>query len=131
MHVALTGASGFIGSHVLTELCEHGHEVTALVRGEEQAEVAAARGAAPVIVDLYDRPAVVDRLRNADGAMHTASPGDATSADVDSAVVDAAIEAFDGTGKPYIHISGLWVYGSNLAITEESPIDAPALVAWK
>ena len=34
MKVALTGATGFIGSHVLTELHEHGHEVTALVRDE-------------------------------------------------------------------------------------------------
>jgi nucleoside-diphosphate-sugar epimerase len=131
MHVALTGASGFVGSHILTELREHGHEVTALVRAESQAEIAAARGATPVVVDLYDRPAVVELLRSADGAIHTASPGDATSADLDSAVVDAAFEAFDGTGKPYIHISGLWVYGSNLAITEESSFDAPALVAWK
>ena len=32
MKVALTGATGFIGSHILTELREHGHEVTALVR---------------------------------------------------------------------------------------------------
>jgi nucleoside-diphosphate-sugar epimerase len=131
MHVALTGASGFIGSHVLSELREHGHEVTAPVRNEAQAALIAARGARPVIVDLYDRREVVDLLRNADGAIHTASPGDATSADLDTAVVDAAIDAFDGTGKPYLHISGLWVYGNNTSITEESPRDAPALVAWK
>jgi nucleoside-diphosphate-sugar epimerase len=46
-------------------------------------------------------------------------------------VADAAIEAFAGTGKPYIHISGLWIYGPNPAISEESPRNAPALVAWK
>ena len=34
MKVALTGATGFIGSHVLTELLKHGHEVTALVRSQ-------------------------------------------------------------------------------------------------
>ena len=95
MKVALTGATGFIGSHVLTELQEHGHEVTALVRDDAQADVVAARGATPAVVDLYDRPTVVSLLSDADGAIHTASPGDETSADLDSAVVDAAIEAFD------------------------------------
>jgi nucleoside-diphosphate-sugar epimerase len=70
-------------------------------------------------------------LSNADGVIHTASPGDATSANLDSAVVDAAMEALAGTGKPYIHISGSWIYGANTSITEESPLHAPALVAWK
>ena len=131
MKVALTGATGFIGSHVLTDLYKHGHDVTALVRDDDQAEIVAARGATPAVVDLYDRPTVVSVLGDADGAIHTASPGDATSADLDSAVVDAAIDAYAGTGKAYIEISGQWVYGANTAITEESPFHAPALVAWK
>src|SRR2546423_5700392 len=131
MKVALTGATGFIGSHVLAELQQHGHEVTALVRADAQAEAVAARGVTPAVVDLYDRPAVVSVLSDADGAIHTASPGDETSADLDSAVVAAAIEAFDGTGKPYLHISGQWVYGDNTHITEESPFDPPAMVAFR
>jgi nucleoside-diphosphate-sugar epimerase len=131
MNVALTGATGFIGSHVLAELQKHGHEVTALVRDDSQADIVATRGATPIVVDLYDRPAVVSALRTADGAVHTASPGDATSANLDAAVADAAIEAFAGTGKPYLQISGAWVYGNNLAISEESPMNAPALVAWR
>jgi nucleoside-diphosphate-sugar epimerase len=131
MKVALTGATGFIGSHVLTELQQHGHEVTALVRDDGQADIVAGRGATPSVVDLYDRPAVVGVFSSADGAIHTASPGDATSADLDNAVVDAAIDAFAGTGRPFIEISGLWVYGANRAINEESPFNAPPLVAWK
>jgi len=131
MKVALTGATGFIGSHVLTELQEHGHEVVALVRDDSQADIVAARGATPVVVDLYDRATVVSLLRGADGAVHTASPGDDTSANLDSAVADAAIDAFSGTGRPYIHISGLWVYGPNPQITEDSPFNAPALVSWR
>jgi nucleoside-diphosphate-sugar epimerase len=131
MNVALTGATGFIGSHVLAELRDHGHEVSALVRNDADAATVAAAGASPAVVDLYDRAAMVAVLNNADAAIHTASPGDATSADLDSAVVDAALEAFADSGKLYAQISGLWIYGSNPAITEESPIDSPALVAWK
>ena len=131
MRVALTGATGFIGSHVLAELQEHGHDVTALVRDDAQADVVAARGATATVVDLHDRPAVVSVLRDVDGAIHTASPGDETSADLDSAVVDAAIEALAGTAKPYLHISGTWVYGANSSISEDSPFSPPALVAWK
>jgi nucleoside-diphosphate-sugar epimerase len=46
-------------------------------------------------------------------------------------VVDAAARAFAGTGKPYLQISGAWIYGDNTLITEESPFRAPALVSWK
>ncbi len=57
MNVALTGATGFVGSHVLAELRDHGHEVTALVRNDADASTAAANGATPAVVDLYDRGA--------------------------------------------------------------------------
>ena len=131
MKVVLTGVTGFIGSHVLADLHKHGHEVTALVRDDAQADTVAARGATPAVVDLYDRPTVARLLSNADGAIHTASPGDVTSANLDSAVVDAVIDAFSGTGKPYLQISGLWIYGANPSITEASAFNAPALVSWK
>jgi nucleoside-diphosphate-sugar epimerase len=129
MKVALTGATGFVGSHILADLREHGHEVVALVR--EDTEGVVARGAVPAVVDLYDRAGVVSVLRDADAAVHTASPGDETSANLDAAVADAAIEAFTGTGKALVDISGVWIYGNNTAITEDSPFAAPALVAWK
>jgi nucleoside-diphosphate-sugar epimerase len=131
MKVALTGATGFVGSHILAELLEHRHEVTALVRDRDQADRVTARGATPIVVDLYDRPAVVGLLRGADAAIHTASPGDETSANLDSAMADAAIEALAGTGRPYLHISGLWIYGDNTSVNEASPVNPPAMVAWK
>jgi nucleoside-diphosphate-sugar epimerase len=131
MRVALTGSTGFIGSHVLRELLDHGHEVVALVRDGAQSDAVTAQGAEAEVVDLYDRPTIAKLLTDSGGAVHTASPGDATSADLDSAVVDAAIEAFDGTGKPYVQISGLWAYGDNTAITEDTPFNAPAMVAFR
>jgi nucleoside-diphosphate-sugar epimerase len=131
MKVALTGATGFIGSHILADLRQHDHEVLALVRDDAQADSVAARGATAAVVDLYDRPTVVGLLTDADGAIHTASPGDETSADLDSAMVDAAIDAFAGSGKPHIQISGTWVYGDNLEISEDSPFNAPAMVSFR
>jgi nucleoside-diphosphate-sugar epimerase len=131
MNIALTGGTGFVGSHILADLVAHGHEVTAVVRSEADAETVHGRGARPAVLDLYDRRALATLLTDTDGAVHTASPGDATSADLDAAVIDAAIEAFATSGKPYVHISGLWIYGQNTDITEDSPIDAPAMVAWK
>jgi nucleoside-diphosphate-sugar epimerase len=131
MNVALTGATGFVGSHVLAELLEHGHEVTALVRDDAHVDAVRTRGAEGAVVDLYDRSAVARLLSAADAAIHTASPGDTTSAALDSAVVDAVIDALGGTGKPYLQISGDWVYGSNSSISEASPYNAPPLVAWR
>jgi nucleoside-diphosphate-sugar epimerase len=131
MKVALTGATGFIGSHVSKELQGHGHEVMALVRDDEQADAVAARGATPTVVDLYDRRAVAAVVGKADAAIHTASANDATRAQMDSSVADGVIHAFEGTGNPFILISGLWIYGNNPSISEESPFDAPAFVSWK
>jgi nucleoside-diphosphate-sugar epimerase len=133
MKIALTGATGFIGSHILTELTEHGHEVVALVHNDDSAKAAEAAGATPVVVDLFDAKETARVLADvdADAAVHTASPGDATSASLDAAVVEAVLEAFTGTGKAYAQIGGLWVYGSGTAITEQSPFNAPAMVAYR
>jgi nucleoside-diphosphate-sugar epimerase len=46
-------------------------------------------------------------------------------------VIDAAVDAFAGSGKPYLDVGGLWVYGDNFSIDEHSPFNAPPLVAWK
>ena len=131
MKVALTGATRLIGSHIWTELREHDHEAVALVRDADQADRAAASRATPGVVDLYDRQMVVRQLSGADGAIHTASPGVATSANLDAAVADPAIGAFAGAGKPYLYISGAWIYGNNTSISEESPMNPSAFVAWK
>ena len=64
MKVTLTGSTGFVASHILTELQEHGHEVTALVRDDAQADRVDTIGATPVVVDLYDRLPAPDEPMN-------------------------------------------------------------------
>jgi len=131
MNIVLTGGTGYIGRAVLRELVAAGHEVTAVVRSQSAADTVAAAGATPVVGDLTDTGWLTEQLRSADGAIHTASPGDQTSAAFDSAVAAAAVAAFAGTTKPYLHTGGLWVYGSGTGLSEQSPLAPPALTAWR
>jgi nucleoside-diphosphate-sugar epimerase len=131
MDVLLTGASGYIGAVVLDQLRRAGHSVTAVVRSDRAAERVTAAGATAVQGDLTDRAWFAGQLREVDGAIHTASPGDATSPAFDRAVVAAVVEAFDGTAKPYVHTSGLWIYGSGEGLSEDSPLNPPALTQWR
>ena len=58
MRVFLVGASGAIGTRLVPQLIEHGHEVVGTVRSPGNAERVRALGAEPVVLDLLDRRAV-------------------------------------------------------------------------
>ena len=129
MKILLTGGTGFVGAAVLRRLVDDGHAVTAVVRSESSGETVAAAGATPLQGDLFDSAWLAAQLREHDAGVHTAAPGDETSATMDDAVVDAAVEAFGGTDKPFVHTGGVWTYGSGADLDEETPYDAPAITA--
>lgn len=131
MKILLTGGTGLIGNAVLRQLVQRGHAVTAVVRSASSARTVEGDGATSLEGDLTDSTWLADQLRHHDAAVHTASPGDATSADFDSAVVDAVLDAFGGTTKPYVHTGGVWVHGSGEGLTEDTPLSPPALTAWR
>jgi len=60
MKVALIGATGFIGSHLLNEALDRKHEVTAVVRHPERVPVRP--GVTAKKGDVYDRDALADLL---------------------------------------------------------------------
>ena len=131
MKILLTGGTGLIGNAVLRQLVHRGHAVTAVVRSASSARAVEGDGATPLEGDLTDSTWLADQLRAHDAAVHTASPGDATSSDFDSAVVDAVLDAFGTTTKPYVHTGGVWVHGSGEGLTEDTPFAPPALTAWR
>jgi nucleoside-diphosphate-sugar epimerase len=131
MKIALTGGTGYIGAALLGQLLAAGHEVTALVRSDAAGAKVAARGARPATGDFLDPDWLTPHFAAADAVVHTASPGDATSETFERSVAEAAVRALSGTGKAYVHTSGIWVYGDGATITEESPFAPPALTAWR
>ncbi|WP_371030594.1 NAD-dependent epimerase/dehydratase family protein [Pseudoclavibacter sp. JSM 162008] len=126
MKVFLTGATGYIGSAVLRALLANGHTVTAAVRTEEKAAAVREAGARAVVVDLTDRVALAPLLRQAEGVIHTAS-----APDVDPVFVPTVLNELVHSPTQFVHTSGIWLFGNNPAITEESEPEPPEIVSWR
>lgn len=103
--VFLTGASGFIGSHLAERLAADGHTVRALVRRDarhlDRAPAAFASRIERVTGDLADPASLADALRGAAAVVHVAgltrAPGASSAADAafESANVTATTRLLD------------------------------------
>ncbi len=114
MHVFVTGASGWIGSAVVPELIENGHEVTGLARSDASADALEHAGAAVVRGSLDDLDVLRDAAAASDGVIHLAFKheeafaGDFPAATAaDRAAIDALAEPLKGTDRPLVIASGL------------------------
>jgi nucleoside-diphosphate-sugar epimerase len=109
MRVALTGASGFVGRHVLEKLLVGGHEVRALYRTPPYVEVP---GVTVVRGDLASQEALSELVENVEVVLHVAGAVSAPRAsdfhrinlEGTRAVVQAARAA---AVKRFIHVSSL------------------------
>jgi uncharacterized protein YbjT (DUF2867 family) len=61
--VFLAGASGVIGTRLIPLLVEAGHTVGGMTRSPGKADLIAGLGAEPIIVDVFDRPDLIEAVR--------------------------------------------------------------------
>lgn len=73
MKVFVTGATGFLGSHVLSLLREAGHEVLALVRDPERTSDLAGAGVQLAVGDITDRESMRTAMRGCQALIHMAA----------------------------------------------------------
>ena len=126
MRVFVTGASGWIGSAVVPELIDAGHQVTGLARSEASAGALTAAGAGVLRGTLDD----LDTLRSAaaasDGVIHLAfkhdiafSGGFEAAASADRRAVETFGEALAGTDRPFVIASGTLGVAPGRVATEQ------------
>ena len=122
MRVFLTGATGFVGSVVLEDLIQAGHQVLALVRGDDAAARVALAGAEAHRGDLSAPDDLAAAAKTCDGVIHTAFIHDfsnlAESAKIDLAAIEAIGAALAGSGKPFVVTSAIGVLSPGRLVTE-------------
>jgi nucleoside-diphosphate-sugar epimerase len=113
MRVFVTGASGWIGSALIPELTNAGHEVVGLARSDPSASGLAAAGVTVQRGDLDDLDLLRRTAAESDGVVHLAfnhewmRNGDFEgAASSDRRAVEALGDALAGSGRPLVIASG-------------------------
>lgn len=134
MKVFLTGATGYIGSAILTALVDAGHEVTALVRDSAKGTRVSAAGARAVVGDLGMPESFVTEAARHDAYVLAGFEGGARGPDVDRLSIGALIKvAKTGSDQAaLIYTSGVWVLGSTTKPSaEDAPLNPAPSVLWR
>jgi len=128
MKVFVTGASGFVGSAVVQELQQAGHQVLGLARSDASAQALGAAGAEVLRGDLNDLDSLKRGAAAADGIIHLGYNHDFSQYEAAAATETSAIGAMGsvlaGSNRPLVVTSGFAGFAPGRLATEE---DMPAM----
>jgi len=110
MRVFLTGATGFIGSRIVPELIDAGHQVLGLTRSDAGARWLEQAGAETHRGTLEDPDSLASGATQADAVIHTAFDHDfsrfAENCEKDRRAIEAMAGTLAGSDRPLIITSG-------------------------
>ncbi len=130
MRVFVTGATGFIGSVVVKDLINAGHQVLGLSRSDAGDRSLIAAGAAVHRGDLQDLNSLRTGAAASDAVVHTAFIHDFTkfqeNCEIDGRAIEAMGSTLAGTGRTLIVTSGTGMPGPSGLATED--LDPPSVL---
>jgi nucleoside-diphosphate-sugar epimerase len=110
MRIFVTGAPGFIGSALVPELIQAGHQVLGLTRSEAGAERLRKAGAEVLHGNLEDLDSLREGTAKSDGVIHLAFNHDFSqflkNCDDDRKAIEAIGEVLLGSNSPFVITSG-------------------------
>ncbi len=132
MRTFITGATGFVGSAVVKELINAGHQVLGLARSEASSAKLMAAGAEVHYGDLEDLASLQSGAAAADGVIHTGFIHDFSRfpevCEVDKVAIETFAKVLAGSDKPLIVTSGTALVSPGIMATED--MEPPFNPGW-